>query len=97
METVFAGGLKPLEKVADMTGHHAEGILNYIFHRITNTASEGINSTIQSIKHAARGSRPSRVSAPGFSFSSANPIRPCIRLPANSRRAEIIKSSQVFL
>ena len=55
METVFAGGLKPLEKVADMTGHHAEGILNYIFHRITNAASEGINSTIQSLKHAACG------------------------------------------
>jgi len=55
METVFASGLGPLEKVADMIGHHAEGILNYIFHRITNAASEGINSTIQSLKHAARG------------------------------------------
>lgn len=55
METVFATGLTPLEKVAEMIGHHAEGILNYIFHRITNAASEGINSTIQSLKHAARG------------------------------------------
>jgi transposase len=55
METVFASGLRPLEKVADMIGHHAEGILNYIYHRITNAASEGINSTIQSLKHAARG------------------------------------------
>jgi len=55
MEPVFANGLRPLAKVADMIGHHAEGILNDIFHRITNAASEGINSTIQSLKHAARG------------------------------------------
>jgi transposase len=55
METVFATGLKPLEKAAEMIGQHAEGILNYIFHRITNAASEGINSTIQNLKHAARG------------------------------------------
>lgn len=55
METVFAAGLGPLEKAAAMIGHHAEGILNYILHRITNAASEGINSTIQSLKHAARG------------------------------------------
>jgi transposase len=55
METVFAAGPGPLEKAAAMIGHHAEGILNYIFHRITNAASEGINSTIQSLKHAARG------------------------------------------
>jgi len=55
METVFATGLTALEKAAEMIGVHAEGILNFIFHRITNAASEGINSTIQSLKHAARG------------------------------------------
>jgi transposase len=55
METVFASGLGPLAKAAEMIGRHAEGILNYIYHRITNAASEGINSTIQSLKHAARG------------------------------------------
>ena len=55
METAFATGLGPLEKAAEMIGHHAEGILNFIYHRITNAASEGINSTIQSLKHAARG------------------------------------------
>lgn len=55
MESVFTAGLKPLEKAAEMIGHHAEGILNYVYHRITNAASEGINSTIQSLKHAARG------------------------------------------
>lgn len=55
METAFASGLKPLTKAAEMIGRHAEGILNFIFHRITNAASEGINSTIQNLKHAARG------------------------------------------
>jgi transposase len=55
METVFATGLRPLEKAAEIIGQHAEGILNFIFHRITNAASEGINATIQSLKHAARG------------------------------------------
>ena len=55
MQTAFTAGLKPLEKAAEMIGNHAEGILNYIYHRITNAASEGINSTIQSLKHAARG------------------------------------------
>lgn len=55
MESAFATGLGPLAKAAEMIGHHAEGILNFIFHRITNAASEGINSTIQNLKHAARG------------------------------------------
>ena len=55
MQTVFTAGLKPLVKAAEMIGNHSEGILNYIHHRITNAASEGINSTIQSLKHAARG------------------------------------------
>ena len=55
MENVFAAGLGPLEKAAEMLGHHTEGILNYIFYRITNAASAGISSTIQNLKHAARG------------------------------------------
>lgn len=55
MKAVFTAGLKPLVKAAEMIGSHAEGILNYIHHRITNAASEGINSTIQNLKHAARG------------------------------------------
>lgn len=55
MKAVFCAGLQPLVKAAEMIGNHAEGILNYIHHRITNAASEGINSTIQSLKHAARG------------------------------------------
>ena len=32
-------------------------VFNYIKHRITNAASEGLNSRIQSIKSAARGFR----------------------------------------
>lgn len=55
VETALATGLRPLEKAAEIIGRHAEGILNFIYHRITNAASEGINSTIQSLKHAARG------------------------------------------
>ena len=54
-EAALTTGLRPLEKAADLIGRHAAGILNYIFHRITNAASEGINSTIQSLKAAARG------------------------------------------
>jgi transposase len=55
VEAVSETGLKPMEKVARMLDQHAEGLLNYIAHRITNAASEGINSTIQGLKCAARG------------------------------------------
>ena len=48
-------GLKPLEQAAAMITRHAWGILNYVYHRITNAAAEGINSIIQNLKHAARG------------------------------------------
>ncbi len=55
VETARATQLTPLAKVADMIDKHAEGILNYLMHPITNAAAEGINSVIQSLKHAARG------------------------------------------
>src|SRR6478735_9213949 len=55
VETARTTQLTPLAKVADMIDKHAEGILNYLMHPITNAAAEGINSVIQSIKHAARG------------------------------------------
>jgi transposase len=55
VETARATQLTPLAKVADMIDKHAEGILNYLRHPITNAAAEGINSVIQSLKHAARG------------------------------------------
>ena len=47
--------LKPLEKVAEMIDKHGEGLLNYLHHRITNAASEGMNSAIQSLQSAAKG------------------------------------------
>lgn len=46
-------GLSPLAKAADMIEKHGEGILNYLMHPVTNAAAEGINSVIQSLKHAA--------------------------------------------
>lgn len=55
VETARATELTPLAKAADLIEKHAEGILNYLMHPITNAAAEGINSVIQSLKHAARG------------------------------------------
>ncbi len=48
-------GAYPLVKAADMIDKHAEGILNYLMHPVTNAAAEGINSVIQSLKHSAHG------------------------------------------
>ena len=47
--------LPPIAKVAMMLKRHLSGLLSYVTHRITNAASEGFNSKIQSIKSAARG------------------------------------------
>ena len=55
VDTARATELTPLAKAADIIEKHAEGILNYLMHPITNAAAEGINSVIQSLKHAARG------------------------------------------
>ena len=55
VEAARATELTPLVKAADMIDKHAEGILNYLLHPITNAAAEGLNSIIQSLKHAARG------------------------------------------
>lgn len=49
--------LEPLKKVARLIDAHWQEILHYIKHRITNAASEGLNSRIQAIKSAARGFR----------------------------------------
>jgi len=54
-EAARGSGLAPMAKAADMVDKHAEGILNFLWHPITNAAAEGINSIIQSLKHAARG------------------------------------------
>lgn len=49
--------LKPIIKSAKTLKRHFEGMITYLKHRITNAASEGINSKIQSIKANARGFR----------------------------------------
>jgi transposase len=49
--------LKPVIAVAKMMSRHIDNILTYFKHRITNAASEGINSKIQTIKKQAYGYR----------------------------------------
>lgn len=49
--------LDPIKKVARMLKGHLDGLLSYFRYRITNAATEGLNSRIQSIKSAARGFR----------------------------------------
>lgn len=49
--------LKPMVEKAKMLKRHLPELLSYFRHRITNAASEGFNSRIQSIKSAARGFR----------------------------------------
>jgi len=49
--------LQPVIKVASMLKRHITGLLSYFKYPITNAASEGFNSRIQSIKSAARGFR----------------------------------------
>jgi transposase len=47
--------LEPIKAAARMLKSHFPEVLNYIAHRITNAASEGLNSIIQLIKANARG------------------------------------------
>ena len=49
--------LEPIKKVARMVKGHLDGIVNAIYHGVTNARSEGINSRIQWIKYTARGFR----------------------------------------
>jgi transposase len=49
--------LQPVKKVAAMVRRHLPGVLAYFTHRITNSASEALNSTIQMIKKRAFGFR----------------------------------------
>lgn len=46
-----------LKTVAKMLRSHLERLLNYILHPITNAVTEGFNSKIQALRHAARGFR----------------------------------------
>ena len=52
---VTRSGLTPMKKVAAMFVRHMPGLLNYLKHRITNAASEGINSHVARIIANARG------------------------------------------
>lgn len=49
--------LKPMIEAAKTLKRHLEGLLSYSAHQITNAATEGLNSKIQSIKASARGFR----------------------------------------
>jgi len=49
--------LAPVIEVAKMVKSHLHNVLTYYAHRITNAASEGINSAIQTIKKRAAGYR----------------------------------------
>lgn len=49
--------IEPIKKVARMIKKHMEGIINAIYHGVTNARSESINSRIQWIKYTARGFR----------------------------------------
>jgi transposase len=49
--------LKPMVETARMLKRRLENILTYLRHRITNAASESLNSKIQWVKYTARGFR----------------------------------------
>ena len=49
--------LAPMIEVAGMLKRRFENIITYLKHRITNAASESINSKIQWVKYTARGFR----------------------------------------
>ena len=49
--------LEPIKQKTRMLKKHLKGLLNYTIHPITNAATEGLNSKIQTIKSNARGFR----------------------------------------
>jgi len=49
--------LEPVKAVAAMIKRHLDNVLTYFAHPITNAVSEALNSTIQMLKHRARGYR----------------------------------------
>jgi transposase len=55
--SVIHSQLDPIKRAARTIKAHAEGLLNYFTHRITNAVTEGLNSRIQELKNAARGFR----------------------------------------
>ena len=49
--------LEPMKRAAKTIKNHMEGIVNAIYHGVTNARSESINSRIQWVKYTARGFR----------------------------------------
>ena len=52
---VAHAGLRPMIKAAETVKRHLWGIAGFVTHPITNAATEGVNSMIQSLRHSARG------------------------------------------
>lgn len=53
----FAKSISALNSVANMLAAHAEGLTNFMEHRITNSLAENLNGKIQHLKASARGFR----------------------------------------
>ena len=49
--------LRPVVKVARRHYRHLPNLLTYFLYRITNATTKGLNSGIDALKYAARGSR----------------------------------------
>ncbi len=64
--------LAPMKKKAKMLKRFLPNILNYFKHFVTNATSEGFNSSIQTIKSAAKASASSRTSAFESSSTAEN-------------------------
>jgi transposase len=62
--------LKPVIKVARLIERHLENVLSYFDHRITNAASEGLNSKIQAIKKTPVDSATRNTSRLRFTFTA---------------------------
>jgi transposase len=50
-------GWSPVKDIARMLKVHLDNLLTYFTHAISNAMTDGFNSKIQSLKHAARGFR----------------------------------------
>ena len=85
--------LRPVIKVAKMLRRHLPNLLSYFSHRITNATSEGFNSVIQALKHAARGFRTFQNYRTRIQFFCGKldlrPRLPCHRNPGRTNRKGI--------
>jgi transposase len=54
-EAVAHAGLRPMIKAAETVKRHLWGIVSFVEHPITNAATEGVNSMIESLRHSTRG------------------------------------------